>query len=109
MTQYFTVQQVKCTGPDGCESRLEPLMDALLDLEDADETITDPDIAADTSVGRVDVQMTVEAADTLEAAVKARTVLRSAIHAIGDSTPGWETATATLHVTPVECVNLQPA
>jgi hypothetical protein len=77
-------------------------MDALLDLEDADPAITDPDLAANVEIGCVDVQMTVDAEDPAAAMVKALATLRSAIHAIGDATPGWETATATMHVAPAD-------
>jgi hypothetical protein len=62
--KYLTVQQVKCTGLESCAPRLEPLMDALLDLEEADAFIEDPDIAADVSNGCVDVQMLVDADDS---------------------------------------------
>lgn len=103
--KYLTVQEVKCIGSTTCEPRLDPLMEALLDLEEADTAITDPDLAADVSTGCVDVQMTVEADDPAEAMVKALATLRSAIHAIGDATPGWETATAVMHVAPAEAAD----
>lgn len=99
--KYLTVQDIQCVGPASCEPRLDPLMEALLDLEEADEAITDPDLAADLSTGRVDVQMIVEADDPAAAMVKALATLRAAIHAIGDATPGWETSTAVMHVAPV--------
>jgi hypothetical protein len=77
-------------------------MDALLGLEEADSAITDPDLAADLADGCVDVQMTVDAEDPAAAIVKALATLRSAIHVIGDATPGWETATAIMHVAPAD-------
>ena len=86
--KYLTVQQVKCIGLQSCASRLEPLMDALLDLEEADAAVEDPDIAADVSNGHVDVQMIIDADDPAQAMVKALATLRAAIHAIGDATPG---------------------
>jgi hypothetical protein len=94
--KYLTIQEIKCAGPDSCEQRLEPLMDALLDLEAADAAITDPDLAADVSTGCVDVQMIIDADDPAVAMVKALAALRT----IGDATPGWETATAVMHVAP---------
>jgi hypothetical protein len=100
--RYQTVQQVRCVGPGSCEPRLEPLMDALLDLEETDACIEDPDIAADVSSGCVDVQMLVEADDPASAMVRAFATLRSAIHAIGDATPGWEMASAVMHVAPAD-------
>lgn len=39
--KYLTVQEIHPVGPDTCESRLEPLMNALLDLEEADEAVMD--------------------------------------------------------------------
>lgn len=103
--KYLTVQEIKCVGPASCEPRLDPLMEALLDLEEADAAITDPDIAADLSTGCVDVQMTVDAADPAAAMVRALATLRAAIHAIGDATPGWETATAVMHVAPADAAD----
>lgn len=103
--KYLTVQEVACIGPTACEKRLDPLMEALLDLEEVDEAIMDPDLAADLSTGRVDVQMTVEADDPAEAMVKALAALRTAIHAIGDATPGWETTTAVMHVAPADAAD----
>jgi len=102
--KYLTVQQVRCDGLKSCEPRLEPLMDALLDLEEADASIEDPDIAADVSTGSVDVQMLVVADDPSLAMVKAFATLRAAIHAIGDATPGWEMSSAVMHVAPADAV-----
>jgi hypothetical protein len=84
--KYLTIQEMKCVGPDSCEQRLEPLMDALLDLEAADAAVTDPDLAADVSTGCVDVQMIIDADDPAVAMVKAIATLRAAIHTIGDAT-----------------------
>ena len=103
--KYVTVQQVKCIGLQSCASRLEPLMDALLDLEEADAAVEDPDIAADVSNGHVDVQMIIDADDPAQAMVKALATLRAAIHAIGDATPGWETASAVMHVAPADAAD----
>jgi hypothetical protein len=77
-------------------------MDALLDLEEADAAVEDPDIAADVSNGHVDVQMIIDADDPAQAMVKALATLRAAIHAIGDATPGWETSSAVMHVAPAD-------
>jgi hypothetical protein len=73
--KYLTVQEVACIGPGPCDDRLDPLMEALLALEEADEAIIDPDLAADISTGRVDAQMTVEADDPAAAMVKALAAL----------------------------------
>jgi hypothetical protein len=77
-------------------------MEALLDLEESDPAIEDPDLASDIAIGCVDVQMIVDATDPAEAMVKAHTTLRTAIHQIGDGTPGWETNTAVMHVAPAD-------
>jgi len=103
--KYLTVQEVTCADPSGCADRLDLLMEALLGLETADSNIADPDLAADLTTGRVDVQMIVEAADPAVAMVKALATLRAAIHAIGDATPGWETVAAVMHVAPADAAD----
>jgi hypothetical protein len=103
--KYLTVLEVQCVGTTSCGSRLTPLMDALLDLEDADPAISDPDLAANTVSGCVEVQMVVEADDPAKAMVQALSTLRAAIHAIGDATPGWETSTAVMHVAPADAAD----
>ncbi|GIH71680.1 MULTISPECIES: hypothetical protein [Sphaerimonospora] len=101
--KYLTIQEVLCVGDlSGFEARLDELMNSLLDLAEQDTYIEDPDLAATLTIGRVDVQMTVEAEDPAEAMVKALCALRTAIHAIGDATPGWETDRAVMHVAPLE-------
>jgi hypothetical protein len=101
--KYLTVQEVQFVGDAAeLEERCGLLMDALLDQESSDSAIEDPDIAADLSQTRVDVQMLVEADDPAEAMTRAQTVLRTAIHAIGDGTPGWETQQAVMHVAPAD-------
>jgi hypothetical protein len=103
--KYLTTQEIQCVGPDSCEQRTDPLMEAFLDLEAADHAITDPDLAADLSTGCVDIPMIIDAADPAAAMVKALATLRAAIHAIGDATPGWETTTAVMHVAPAHAAD----
>lgn len=99
--KYLTVQQVQFVGDiTTLDERSGRLMEALLDQESVDSAIEDPDLAADQMRSCVDVQMIVEADDPAEAMTRALTVLRTAIHAIGDSTPGWETQQAVMHVAP---------
>ncbi|HUY48036.1 MAG TPA: hypothetical protein VMV92_20305 [Streptosporangiaceae bacterium] len=100
--KYLTVQEITCSDPGAFEERLDALMEALLCLEGADSAIEDPDLAADLSACRLDVQMTVEAEDPAAAMVKALAALRAAIHSIGDATPGWETGAAVMHVAPAD-------
>jgi hypothetical protein len=100
--KYLTVHEVQYVGSASCGPHLEPFVDGLLDLEEADTTVTDPDLAADMATGRADVQMIVDADDPAAAMVKALATLRAAIHAIGDATPGWETSTAVKHAAPAD-------
>jgi hypothetical protein len=108
--KYMTIQQVKYGGDlTHFDERLDDLMNALLDLEDMDVAIEDPDVAATLTTGLVDVQMIVEADDPADAMVKALCFLRSAIHTIGDATPGWETQRAVMHVAPADAADHLPA
>jgi hypothetical protein len=100
--KYMTIQQVRSIDAISCEPCIAPLMSILLDREAADEAIEDPDIAADLSTGDVDVQMIVEADDPAAAMATAFSVLRAAIDAVGDATPGWETTSAVIHVAPAD-------
>jgi hypothetical protein len=101
--KYMTIQQVQCIGDlTHFDEHLDELMTALLDLEDSDPAIEDPDLAATLTTGVVDVQMSVEADDPADAMVKALCFLRAAIHTIGDATPGWETERAVMHVAPAD-------
>ncbi len=100
--KYLTVQEITYADVPTFGSRLDALMEALLSLEADDSAIEDPDLAADVSSCRVDVEMTVQAADPAAALVKALATLRAAIHAIGGATPGWETTGAVIHAAPTE-------
>jgi hypothetical protein len=101
VTGYLVAHEIRYVG-DLTEKRLSKLMDALLDVETCDKAISDPDLAASLNTGDVDVQMTVEADDVAEAATKALCAIRTAIHAIGDATPGWETARGAMSIAPSE-------
>lgn len=104
--KYLTVQEVTYAGLKSFEPRLGPLMDALLALEAAaDAAIENPDLTADLSSGRVEVQMVVDAGDPAAAMVGALAALRAAIKAIGDVGRGWETATAVMHVAPADAAD----
>jgi hypothetical protein len=100
--KYLTVQQIRCADPDVLPDRLDPLMEELLGLEACDKAIEDPDLAADVSTGQVDVQMIIEADDPPAAMAKAFATVRTAIHAMGDATPGWETVNVVMLVAPVD-------
>jgi len=77
--KYLTIQEIHCVGPGSCEQRIDPLTEALLDLEAVDDAITDPDLAADLTTGCVDIQMIVDAGDPAEAMEKALATVRAAI------------------------------
>jgi hypothetical protein len=101
--KYLTVQEIWFAGDlTSFVDRVQALMDALLDIEDSDSGIGDPDLASNLAEGRADVQMVIEADGAPEAMTKALCALRTAVHAIGDATPGWETERAVLHVAPLD-------
>jgi hypothetical protein len=100
--KYLTVQEVICTNPPAFGVRLDPLIRALLRLEEADGAIEDPDFAADLGSDCVDVLITVEAPDPAAAMAKALATLRAAIRAIGGADSGWESTSAAIHVEPAD-------
>lgn len=61
--KYLTIQEIHCVGPGSCEQRIDPLTEALLDLEAVVDAITDLDLAADLATSCVDIQMIVDAGD----------------------------------------------
>jgi hypothetical protein len=74
-------------------SKVEELIDALADeLYELDTT--DLSVAATLSTGTFEVSLTVDAEDVEAAIVQAAATLRTAIHAIGGATPGWEVVAA---------------
>jgi hypothetical protein len=99
VTNYVVIQEITYTG-DLTGDRLDALMDALMDVEATDPAISDPDLAASLDENSADVQMTVEGADQAEAAGKSLSALQTAIHAIGDAAPGWETSQGIMHIAP---------
>jgi hypothetical protein len=83
--KYLAIQEIQCVGPGSSEQDIDQLTEALLDLEVVDDAMTDPDLAADVSAGRLDIQMIIDAADSAEATIKARAMLSAAIEAVGDA------------------------
>lgn len=67
------------------EAHLDDVADAFEDLADVDG-----DVGTDLSVGRVDLCMTLAAGDRIEALARAVAAARTAIHAAGGATPGWD-------------------
>ncbi|WP_207634462.1 hypothetical protein, partial [Candidatus Frankia alpina] len=85
--KYEGLVELTVTGPIGdFETHTDQLMDALLALED----LIDPDIGGNLAEGRMDITMTVEADTIPDAAYKSLSAVRTAIHAAGGATSGWE-------------------
>jgi hypothetical protein len=99
--EYLVIQEISYGGQLS-DARLTKLTDALLDVESCDSAIADADVAGKLSTGDVEVQMIVMARDPAEAAAKALAVVRAAVHAAGDATPGWETAGGMMRIAPAE-------
>lgn len=86
------------------EARIEQLLEALADLEENDPVIEDVDITATLATGDVLVNMCIDAADLGEAGQKLVATVRSALHEIGDGTPGWERVAHAVHEA---CMNVR--
>lgn len=72
------------------ERAVEHVEDVLLELETLD-SISDADVMIDHGTGRVMFSMYVAGEDQAEALTRVATGTRTAIHAAGGGTPGWET------------------
>lgn len=68
----------------------------LIDLEDCTPELLDSTVGMDMNAQTIEVEVTIEAATAGAALDLAVSVLRSAIHAAGGSTPGWEDEGANL-------------
>lgn len=66
------------------------LMEALLDLEKVDDDIADATTSTDADRGAVVAEMLVSADEEGAALRTFLAVVRTAIHAIGGATPGWD-------------------
>ncbi|WP_324666438.1 Hypothetical protein MUW33_2781 [Mycobacterium canetti] len=69
----------------GFEAHLDDVAEAFTEITDVDG-----DVGANLATGRVDLCMTLAAADHVEALSKAVTAARTAIHTAGGRTPGWD-------------------
>jgi hypothetical protein len=99
--KFYTEMELQADGPIA-DTRFDALADALYELDAADPDVTDTDLTASLAERRVTVSMVVNAADPAQAATKALTTVRAAIHKIGDGTPGWETAHGVMRIAPAE-------
>jgi hypothetical protein len=84
------------------ENRFDALAEALYDLDASDPEISDTDLSASLAEGRATVSSAVEAEDPAAAATKALCTVRTALHAVGDATPGWEAARSVMRVAPAD-------
>jgi hypothetical protein len=105
-------------NPDKLHALGEQLMVELLKLEGCNEGVSDAGTATDAERGVVTVELVVEGTGFGQTLQKTLDVVRTAIHAVGASTPEWPTAEdlARVHLrpggmnaTPVEARDLQPA
>ena len=87
MNTYMTIHKLQFLGPlDDFDTRTDRLYEALWELHG----VSDPDMAANMSEGTAEVTMILQAKGLDEAVTRSTASLRSAIHAIGGSTAGWD-------------------
>lgn len=96
--------KVDVTKADDMDARLDQLLGALSDLEDADPQVSDIDLTATLTTGEVSITMYIDAQEIGEASQKLIATVRAALHKIGESTPGWEHLARAVHE---GCVNLR--
>lgn len=101
--KFYAELELYAGGPLD-EARFDALADALYDLDASDPAIEDMDLTASLADRRAVLSMSVDADDPAQAGVKALSVIRAAIHAIGDATPGWgwETARSVMRIAPAD-------
>lgn len=80
------------TGPPDVDlfGSVERLADALADLEDCVPELKDSTLSADKTTNTVRVEVSIAADSIGDALNQALACIRTAIHTIGDGTPGWE-------------------
>lgn len=78
------------TRPSEVPADLVSHVDMLQEELDELDHIIDPDLLVNLRNGEVVAAMEIEAGDMMEAASIATCALRTALHALGESTPGWE-------------------
>lgn len=97
--KFYTEMELRASGAID-DARFDALADALYELDEADPAVSDADLTARLADGSVTASLVVEADDPAAAATKALCAVRTAIHAIGDGTPGWETKTGVMRIAP---------
>lgn len=78
------------TGEIDLDIHLDQVMTALMAIEAADNRISDSDYVATVKTGFVRINSSAHANSFDEAAAIAMATIRTAIHAAGGFTPGWE-------------------
>lgn len=74
--------------PNQILEHIEAVFDALTELEG--EQLTETDLSANLAEARIAFELTINATDAIDAFGIAATMIRTAIHTAGGSTPGWE-------------------
>ncbi len=75
-------------GGTSVHQRAEAVMAELVELSEIG-TILDSTVSADAQRGEFTVEVTVAAEDLDDGIARAMAAMRTAIHAVGDATPGW--------------------
>ena len=82
-------------GAEDLHAEGKRLMEALLDLEKCNDDSTDSSTASDAARGTLIAELLVSADSTGAAVEKFLTIVRTATHAIGAATPGWDDSPVT--------------
>lgn len=87
MTSYYVELIFDMGGPfdEEMDNHLDQIAEALAEISDVDG-----DVASHVKAGRVEICITVEAPDRSNAIIQAIVAARTAIHAAGGGTAGWE-------------------
>lgn len=88
MSSYYVELTFELGKPDDretFESHLDDVAEAFIDVANVDG-----DVGVDFETGRVDLCMTLTSDNYVDAVTGAVAAARTAIHAAGGSTPGWE-------------------
>ena len=85
VTRSFLVRL--CDGHT-VHDRAEAVMAELVELSEAG-SILDSSVSSDAQRAVVEIEVTVEADDLDDGIARAMAAMRTAIHAVGDATPGW--------------------
>ena len=82
-------RQGRTLPPERLHAEGARLMAALLDLEQCNRNMKDPATSSDAGASEVTVELSVTEESEPEAVECAVNLCRTAIHALGGSTPGW--------------------